>query len=243
VARLAVSFPEFPRRTRGLPLATTDSLVNYPDLGEKVYEVLRDQIVTCQLAPGSPLPVGELSRQLGVSLTPVRDALNRLVAEGLVEDVARKGYFVAALDPAEIADLLGARRLIELAAVEEGIHLVEPEQLAEMARLVDGMESMVDEQGHYRDYADFSRKDSQFHQLVVASAGNRHLVQVYRRLSVHLHIYRTNLAAHTGPRLGLTDVREHRAILEGFRNRDLAALKSAIAMHVQQVAAALTSSK
>src|SRR5512138_2133489 len=121
-------------------MAKPIALVNYQDLGERVYEVVRDQIVTCELAPGSPLPVGDLARQLGVSLTPVRDALNRLAAEGLVDDVPRKGYFVSSLDPEDVSDLLQARRLIEMAAVEHGLDSVEASQLADMERLVDEMQ-------------------------------------------------------------------------------------------------------
>ncbi len=218
-------------------MAKSALLVNYPDLGEKVYEAIRDQIVTCELAPGSSLPVVELARQLGVSLTPVRDALNRLAAEGLVEDVARKGYFVARLDPEDIADLLDARRLIELAAVEEGIDLVESGQVEEMQRLLEEMTQLFDEEGCCLDYAEFSKRDSQFHLLVVGTANNRHLLQIYRGLSVHLHIFRTNLAAQGGYRRQLASVQEHRAILEAFESRDLPALKAALSAHVRGVVA------
>lgn len=218
-------------------------LHNYPDLGEKVYEAVRNQIVSCELAPGSPLPAGELARQLGVSLTPVRDALNRLAAEGLVEDIARKGYFVARLDPDDIVDLLEARRLIELAAAEQGIDLLETAQLAEMRRLVEEMEQLVDPKGCYLDYAKFSKRDSQFHLMVVGSAGSRRLVDVYRRLSVHVHIYRRNLASKADQPLGLTDAHEHRAILEGFEFKNLPALKTALNRHVRQVTRSLMGSK
>lgn len=218
-------------------------LGNYPDLGEKVYEAVRDQIVTCELAPGSSLPVVDLARQFGVSLTPVRDALNRLAAEGLVEDVARKGYFVARLDPEEIADLLDARRLIELAAVEEGIDRVEPDQLAEMRRLFIEMRQLFDHEGNCLDYAEFSKRDSLFHQLVVSTAGNRRLLHIYRGLSVHLHIFRTNLAAQGGYRRSLASVREHEAILVAFEARDLPALKAALSDHVRGVVAEFAAGK
>ncbi|MGI5835158.1 MAG: GntR family transcriptional regulator [Chloroflexota bacterium] len=223
-------------------MAKSILLHNYPDLGEKVYEAVRNQIVNCELAPGSSLPAGELARQLGVSLTPVRDALNRLAAEGLVEDVARKGYFVARLDPEDIVDLLEARRLIELAAAEAGIEMLDASQLAEMRRLVEEMEQLVDPQGRYIDYAKFSKRDSQFHLMVVGSAGSRRLVDVYRRLSVHVHIYRRNLASKAQHPVGLTDAREHRAILEGFESKNLPALKAALNRHVKQVTRSLTGS-
>ncbi len=218
-------------------------LANYPDLGERVYEAVREQIVTCELAPGSSLPVVDLARQFGVSLTPVRDALNRLAAEGLVEDVARKGYFVARLDPEDIVDLLNARRLIELAAVEEGIDRIEADQLAELKRLFDEMRQFFDDEGNCLDYAEFSKHDSLFHQLIVSTAENRHLVQIYRSLSVHVHIYRTNLAAQGGYRRSLASVREHQAILVAFESRDLPALKAALNAHVRGVAAEFSGSK
>jgi DNA-binding GntR family transcriptional regulator len=210
-------------------------LVNYPNLGDKVYEAIRDQIVTCEFAPGSQLGVADLSRQLGVSLTPVRDAINRLMAERLVEDVPRRGYFVARLDPEGITDLLGARRLIELAAVEEGIDRIEPGQLDDMRRLAAEMEQLVDRDGRYVDYAEFSKRDSQFHLLLVGSAGNRHLVEIYRGLSVHVHIHRTNLVAQAGYSRGAATAREHRSILESFERRDLTAARAAITEHVQAV--------
>ena len=218
-------------------MAKSELLVNYPDLGEKVYEAIRDQIVTCELPPGSSLPVVELSRQFGVSLTPVRDALNRLAAEGLVEDVARKGYFVARLDPDEIADLLDARRLIELAAVEQGIVLVTSEQVEELRRLLDEMSGLFDEEGCCLNYAEFSKLDSQFHVLMVGTAENRHLLRLYRSLSVHLHIFRTNLAAQGGYRRRLASVREHRAMVMALESRDLPALKAALTAHVRAVVA------
>lgn len=218
-------------------MAKPIALVNYQDLGEQVYEVIREQIVTCELAPGSPLPVGDLARQLGVSLTPVRDALNRLAAEGLVADLPRKGYFVASLDPEDVTDLLQARQLIEMAAVEHGLDSVEPSQVEEMELLVDEMQGLLDEQGGYRDYAEFSKRDSQFHQLLVGSARNRHLQQVYRGLSVHVHIYRTNLAVRVGYHRGAATVAEHRAILDALKAHDSRGLKKAITRHVDGVAA------
>ena len=216
-------------------MARPGLLVNYPNLGDQVYEAIRDQIVTGELAPGSQLGVADLSRQLGVSLTPVRDALNRLMAEGLVEDMPRRGYFVARLDHEAITDLLGARRLIELAAVEEGIDRVQPEQLDEMRQLAEEMEQLVDPDGRYVDYAEFSKRDSRFHLLVVASAGNRHLLEMYRGLSVHVHIHRTNLVAKAGYSRGAATAREHRSILEGFQRRDLAEVRAAITRHVHAV--------
>ena len=211
------------------------SLTNYPDLGEKVYQILRDQILTGQLAPGSPLLVIELAEKLGVSRTPVKDALNRLSAEGLVEDIPRKGYFAAKIDVADIIDMFDARLMIETAAVERGITLLTPAESEEMRRLLHEMEQCIGEQGVFIDYPRFVEMDSQFHQTIVGTAKNRHLSEIHRRLSIHLHICRLHFATQVGHRRSAETLREHEAIIEAFSNRDLAALTKALKEHVESV--------
>ncbi|MCL4466096.1 MAG: GntR family transcriptional regulator [Chloroflexi bacterium] len=216
-------------------METSISLTNYPDLGERVYQVLRDQILTGRLAPGSPLLVVELAARLGVSRTPVKDALNRLAAEGLVDDVARKGFFAAKIDVANIIDVFDARLMIETAAVERGITLLTPTELEEMRSLLREMEQCIDEQGTFIDYPLFVEKDSQFHYLIVGTAKNHHLSEVHRRLSVHLHISRLHFATQVGHQRSADTLREHKAIVEAFSNRDLAALSKALRDHVESV--------
>ena len=218
-----------------LTLDTSYSLIGYPDLGQKVYQIIRDQILTGQLAPGSPLLTVELAENLGVSRTPVKDALNRLSAEGLIEDVPRKGYFAARLDVADVVDMLEARLMIETVAVERGIGLVQPALLEEMGSLLREMEKCVDEGGQFTDYPRFVELDSRFHQLIVGTAGNRHIGEAHRRLSVHLHISRIHFAAQVGHLRSAATLREHRAIVDAFAAGDLTAVKGALADHIESV--------
>ena len=216
-------------------MATSVSLLNYPDLGEKVYEIVREEILTGQLRPGTPLPVVAVAQRLGVSRTPVKDALSRLAAEGLAEEVARKGYFVTKLDAEDIVDLQEARLMIELAAVRRGIERVAAADLAAMRRLLAEMDTLVGADGHYVDHNEYARRDSQFHLLVVGTAGNRHLMDVFRRLSVHLHIFRMSLSAHETNRRSIPSKAEHEAIVAALEAGDLAALETALQRHVRGV--------
>lgn len=100
------------------------SLTDYPDLGEKAYQFIRDQILGGALAPGARLLVVDLAKRLGVSRTPVKDALNRLSAEGLALRIPRKGYLVLAIQAREVAELMEARLVVEMGAAERGIDLV-----------------------------------------------------------------------------------------------------------------------
>lgn len=216
-------------------MQTEVSLLNYPDLSKRVHEIIRHEILTGQLLPGQPLQVVALAQQLGVSRTPVKEALGRLAAEGLVDDLLRKGFFVTRLYPEDIVALQEARQMIELAAVRRGIQTVTDDQLAQMERLLAEMESLIDEEGRYLDYAEFAKRDSDFHELIVATAGNRHLVEVLRRMSVHLHVFRMSLSSHVTKDRPTPTVYEHRAILKAFVQRDLPTLEQALSEHVENV--------
>ena len=216
------------------------SLVGYPDLSEKAYEILRNQILTALLAPGSPLVVAGLAYQLGVSRTPVKNALNRLVAEGLVENLPRKGYFVASLDAEDIADLLQARLMLELAAVRKGLRSFDRTRLDDMRRVVDEMNALVDASGQHGNYPRFAELDSQFHLLIIDMAENRHLSDAYRQMSVHLHIHRVGRAANVTNSRTLPTLREHRAILSALKARNLPSVERAISEHVRKVAESFT---
>ncbi len=82
------------------------SLLNYPDLGEKTYRVIKDRILAGEFDPGSRLVVVELAQELGVSRSPVKDALNLLVGEGLVEQVPGKAFVIATADANSFSQLL-----------------------------------------------------------------------------------------------------------------------------------------
>lgn len=216
------------------------SLNDYPDLTERVYQVIKDRILSVRLVPGSQLLVGEMARRLGVSRTPVKEALSRLSAEGLIEDVPRKGYFVAKLEGQAIADLLDARLVLELAAVERGLASVTPAQVDEVWRLVREMEQLVDSQAHKVDYVAFMQKDSAFHLLIVGNINNQRIVDIYRTLHLHLYAVRMRLAAEAGYRRTLETLQEHRAIAEALEARDLPVLKVALAEHMRNAARRLT---
>lgn len=211
------------------------SLGSYPDLSERTYEVLKEQIVSGKVAPGSRLSVVDLAQQLDVSRTPVVSALTKLVAEGLVEEAPRRGYFVSQLNAEDVAHLMEVRLILELAAVERGIGAVDAAQIAEVRRQIDEMERCLDDEGRYLDYAQFIKKDSEFHLLIVSLARNPRLVEVYRGLNVHLAMVRIHFAVEMGHRRALPTVAEHRAIVAALAAHDLPALKAAIGEHVQGV--------
>jgi DNA-binding GntR family transcriptional regulator len=210
------------------------SLVNHLGLGEKVYQLLKDQILTAHLTPGQPLSIVDLATRLGVSRTPVKDALSRLSVEGLIEEVPRRGYFVARLDAQEVAELLEVRLILELAAAERGVAVVQPEQIAALWRLHESMAAMVEADGRYKDYAAFRQADRDLHVLAVGLANNRRLSEMHLNLFVHSEMHRAHFATAASHRRGALTLNEHAAIIQAIEARDLTTLKAAITVHVQE---------
>lgn len=209
------------------------SLLGYPDLTEKSYEVLKNQIVRSKLIPGERLLVVELAQRLGISRTPVKDALNRLAAEGLVVRLPRKGFLVSYLDHRDVAELMDARIMVESAAAERGIDLAQPSEIEEMRQLIAEMENLVDENGQYIDYPGCASRDCALHLLIVSTARNHRITEIYQDLNIHTYMVRMHHALELGHRRTLTMLKDHRAILAAFESRDLPALKTAITNNIQ----------
>jgi len=208
-------------------------LANYPSLSDKVYEIIQKEILSGQASPGTQLEVLGLAKRLGVSRTPVKEAISRLIMEGLVQDVPRKGYFVSKRDSEDVSELIDARLMLELAAVERGIHLAQPTDLEQMRRLLADIDTIMDSQGWYVDYEQFVEKDAQLHFAIVGTARNRHLLDAYRRIFLHFHAARMHLALGPGYRRGFETRMDHAAIIEAFEAKDLQALKAALTKHMQ----------
>ncbi|MCL4465852.1 MAG: GntR family transcriptional regulator [Chloroflexi bacterium] len=218
-------------------MASMVSLTDHPDLSYRTYEVIREAIVKGELAPGLRLTVVDLAGRLGVSRSPVKDALNRLSGEGLVEDVPRKGYFVCYLSAHDLTEVLEAGLLVECAALDKGLTSLDAVSLERLRGLVVGMEQLVDPEGRYLDYSAFMRLDAEFHAQVVGISGNRRLADIYLSLRVHSYAARMHFLAELGHRRALPTLGEHRAIMAALGARDVAGAKVALSEHVRQVIA------
>ena len=121
---LAVTTSESPSAVQ-LATPPADPLVGLEvdqrQLDERIYDALKEKILQSELAPGTALTIRSVAQRLGVSVTPVRDALRRLQAEGLVQMQGRGETTVAQLEPGEIDDILDLRLALELHATRHGV--------------------------------------------------------------------------------------------------------------------------
>lgn len=191
---------------------------------EAVYRHLKALLLSGRFAPGERLSEPLLAQELGVSRTPVREALMRLAEEGLVELVPGKGARVRAFSPEEVEEVYGVRALLEGEAAREAALRATPWELAELeARL-----RAIDEAGA-EDYPEQMRRDLEFHRALVRLSGNKTLFRLYEDLLSSLALVRSAL-----PNLSQEEAtrREHWAILEALRRRDPEGARRAVEAHV-----------
>jgi DNA-binding GntR family transcriptional regulator len=188
-------------------------LDSYQPLRDVIFETLRKAIVTGEIKPGERLMEVSLANQMGVSRTPVREAIRRLEAEGLVTMVPRKGTHVSQLTVKDIMDVLEVRVVLDKLATDLAAKRIQPSQLKALETIhkqyiacleKDNIEGAI-------------RKDVEFHDIIYAASGNPRLVAVAASLREHVYRFRViylmkdNITAEYV-------LHEHEQILEALRN-------------------------
>lgn len=144
-------------------------------LKEEIFDVLHEKIIAGTVQPGEWLRQDDIATQLGVSMTPVREALDLLVSVGLAERVPYRGVRVPQLSTDEIADSYGMRLLLEAAGARAAALNRKPVQIEELKRILSQMKGLLS----LEDMSTLRQLSRQFHQSVVAIGGNRSLVKMY----------------------------------------------------------------
>ncbi len=203
----------------------------HQNMADAVYDALRQAIFDQRLAQGERLNIDKLRQELGVSRTPLKEALNRLAIEGLVRMAPRKGTFVSELRPDEVAEVCDLRRVLELFAVEQAVPRLADEHLASMREYLRQQRALTP-YGDADEYTfmSFVTLDQGFHSAIVEAAGNRKLREIYASLNVHMQGARVR-HRDANRRIGLA-CEEHEAVLRALEARDVAAAQAAMDVHL-----------
>ncbi|MGE5582121.1 MAG: GntR family transcriptional regulator [Bacillota bacterium] len=210
-------------------------LDNYKPLRELVFESLREAIITGKLGPSERLMEIQLAEEMGVSRTPVREAIRKLELEGLVVMIPRKGAYVAGLSIRDITDVFEIRRALEGLAAELAAERSTDEELEEMERFLVKISEEI-EQG---DLPKVIETDTDFHTLIYKASRNTRLSQIINNLREQIQRSRTTSLSYPG-RMKIA-LEEHRKMVEAISSRDGELARNLAQEHIENAENALMS--
>lgn len=199
-------------------------------LGEEVYNAIYAQLMSREIAPGGRISVDRLVRELGVSQTPIREALSRLEAEGLVVKTHLIGYSAAnQMDRSRLEQLYELRLLLEPHAAARAALSMTDEARTALIKLAAEMEAGSGEPVAEA-YGRFAQLDGQFHDLIAHAGGNELIQETLASLHTHVHLFR--LFYHA--RVTSDAISEHRNIIAAMQSRDAEATQQAMRIHIER---------
>jgi len=194
-----------------------------PNLADQVYVELRTRVLTRQHPAGSKLSLHVLAVELGVSRSPVHQALTRLVSEGLLSVKARRGYFVTPVTAQALAEGYDVRLALELHAAEMTVGRLEPSALQAFESLLEATAAAIS-------HEQWDSANAAFHEFQIDLARNALLSRFYRELSVNL-MMQVIRGGHVEGHANL--VTEHRRIVDAFAAGDAQAARDAVRDHIE----------
>lgn len=196
-------------------------------LRDVVFRTLRQAILTGDMKPGERLLEIQLANKLGVSRTPIREAIRMLELEGLVVMVPRRGAQVAQITEKSMSDVLEVRCALDELAVELACNRITEEEKEEMRVACDAFEkATLTKEVHV-----IAKADVEFHDIIFKVAGNPRLTQMVNNLAEQMYRYRFEYIKDESQHPML--VEEHRKICENISKGDVAASKAAIKEHIE----------
>ncbi|MBR0307816.1 MAG: GntR family transcriptional regulator [Mogibacterium sp.] len=192
-----------------------------------VYTDLRADILSGVIADGSRLTEQSVCTKYKVSRTPVREAFRQLEADGLIENVPNRGAFVTGLSRRDVSDLFDLRTLFEVQAVEWAVKRMSDEEIEKLSESMDFMEFYT----LRNDIEKVLSFNSQFHSIIYSGTKDRML---QRTLTVYQTYLKHSVPAGTYSEDQLKEIfREHKAIFDGIKSRNVAAGRSAMQHHME----------
>ena len=214
----------------------TDFQLNMDDylpLRDVVFNTLRQAILRGELKPGERLMEIQLANKLGVSRTPIREAIRKLELEGLVLMIPRRGAEVAEITEKSLRDVLEVRGALEELAVKLACQKITDEQIAELRAAEKEFEQALNS----GDVTVYAEADVKFHDVIYHATDNQRLIQLLFNLREQMYRYRVEYLkreeAH-GTLLG-----EHKKIIETIANRDMDAAVDAVCQHIDNQVSAV----
>ena len=189
-------------------------------LKEEIFDALHRQIIAGKYSPGDWLRQDDIASRMGVSMTPVREALDLLVSAGIAERVPYRGVRVREMSAKDVADAYGLRLVLEaLTAREAALHIT-PEQIASLEKIMDEMKKHV----KLHEMPEERRLSREFHSLIAEASGNSLLIKLYAVVTNAFPDWLLYEAVFRKPELLAGSVsqtyKEHTAIVNALKKGD-----------------------
>ena len=198
----------------------------YLQLRDLVFITLREAILQGKLEPGERLMEIALANQLGVSRTPIREAIRKLEIEGLVINAPRRGAVVAEITLKDLRDVLEVRRNLENLAVKLACEKANEQDIRELKELHRSFISTLKNE----DLTEVAQADVKFHDKIYEITDNKRLIQILSNLREQMYRYRFEYIKDEIHRRVLVD--EHAMIIEGIENKDVDKAKKYMEIHI-----------
>ena len=195
-------------------------------LRDVVFNTLRQAILTGELKPGERLMEIHLANRLGVSRTPIREAIRKLELEGLVTMIPRRGAEVAQITEKSMKDVLEVRRTLDALSAELACERISSEEEAELKQACLNFEAAV----KTKDTKAIAKADVAIHDIIAAATGNQRLIQLINNLAEQMYRYRFEYIKDATQHERI--IEEHRVIYESILKKDKEAAAEMAKTHI-----------
>ena len=206
----------------------------YLPLRDVVFQTLRQAILKGELKPGERLMEIQLAQKLGVSRTPVREAIRKLELEGLVLMIPRKGAEVAEITIKDLEDVLEVRAALEELAVCDACENITEEQILALKEAADNFQAALESD----DLVKCAETDMAFHEIIYSATNNKRLLQILNNLREQMYRYRFEYIKDATQYERL--IQEHNDIYESIMRKDKGTAARVVTRHVDNQEEAIT---
>lgn len=201
---------------------------DYKPLRDVIFDTIREAIIAGELKPGERLMEVQLAEKMGVSRTPVREAIRKLELEGLVDMVPRKGAHVAELSIKDIMDVLEVRSSLDGLASSLSAERITEEEIKELKHIYGQFVNYVEKENLQGSI----KKDVEFHDVIYRSSRNEKLIQIANNLREQVHRFRIiYLKGYSSPK---EIIKEHQDIIDAISSRDTLTAQKLAEDHIRK---------
>ena len=205
------------------------SIHNYELLSQKAYRILKEAIVRGEIKPNTKLTLNEIAQYMGISKTPIREAIYRLASEGFIKLIPNKRIIINEISIDDYQEILQIRAVLEGLIAEVSAKKISEKEIITMMGIINNMEISVEKD----DRLDYNELDIKFHNFLLNIAGNNKLEEVYNRLILQDHKFRIRtlkLAYRMNKSL-----EEHKKIASKIKERNFIAANKAAQAHIKSI--------